>query len=130
MRIEATSWEVKAAAKQAGTSAKIPPSWRLSAGDLQRAKNQRDLTGPFIRQFLPENVNIITSKDSLELVESLRRGDLTAVEVTTAFCKTAAVAHQIVGSKQFPYCSPASRSLTGLGQVEQLPSRDILRRGH
>lgn len=130
MRIEATSWEVKAAAKQAGTRAKIPPSWRLSAGDLQRAKNQQDLTGPFIRQFLPENVNIITSKDSLELVESLRRGDLTAVEVATAFCKTAAVAHQIVGSKQFPYYSPASRSLTGLGQVEQLPSRDILRRGH
>ncbi|KID87241.1 general amidase [Metarhizium guizhouense ARSEF 977] len=95
MRIEATSWEVKAAAKRAGTWAKIPPSWRLSPGDLQRAKNQRDLTGPFIRQFLPEDVNIITSKDSLELVESLRRGDLTAVEVTTAFCKTAAVAHEI-----------------------------------
>ncbi|KAF5127739.1 Acetamidase [Metarhizium anisopliae] len=95
MKIEATSWEVKATAKRAGTWAKIPPSWRLSAGDLQRAKNQRDLTGPFIRQFLPENVNIITSKESLELVESLRRGDLTAVEVTTAFCKTAAVAHQI-----------------------------------
>ncbi|EFY93838.1 general amidase [Metarhizium acridum CQMa 102] len=95
MRIEATSWEAKAAAKRASTRARIPPSWRLSADDLQRAKNQRDLTGPFIRQFLPPHVNSITSKDSLELVESLRRGDLTAVEVTTAFCKTAAVAHQI-----------------------------------
>ncbi|KHN96905.1 general amidase [Metarhizium album ARSEF 1941] len=90
-----TSWEAKAAAKRASTIAKIPPAWRLSTADLQRAKDERNLTGPFIRGFLTDSVNTITAKDSLQLVESLRRGHLTAVEVTTAFCNTAAVAHQI-----------------------------------
>ncbi|OAA35649.1 general amidase [Metarhizium rileyi] len=90
-----TSWEAKAAAKRESTSAKIPPSWRLSAEDLQKAKNQRDLTGSFIQQFLTEHDNNITSKNSLELVGSLSCGDLSALEVATAFCKTAAVAHQI-----------------------------------
>lgn len=91
-----SSWEIRAAEKRACVLGNIPPAWRLTAEDLQKARTERDLTGPFIRQFLTGRDNIITAKTSVELTESLRRGNLTAVEVTTAFCKRAAVAHQIV----------------------------------
>lgn len=90
-------WETKAAAKRSSTMARIQAAWKLSSHDLQRAKTQRDLTGPFVKQLLAEDDISIISKDSVDLVECLRHGSFTAVEVTTAFCKTAAVAHQIVG---------------------------------
>ncbi|KAL9112148.1 MAG: hypothetical protein Q9227_003525 [Pyrenula ochraceoflavens] len=89
------SWEAQAAAKRASTLAKIPPEWRLDPDDIERAGKRRDLTGPFIQQFLdPEDISII-SQDSVPIVNAVREGKLTALEVTTAFCKTAAIAHQI-----------------------------------
>ncbi|OAQ65418.1 general amidase [Pochonia chlamydosporia 170] len=88
-------WETRAAEKRASVLGNIPPAWRLTAEDLQKARTERDLTGQFIRQFLTDRDNIITAKTSVELTESLRRGNFTAVEVATAFCKRAAAAHQI-----------------------------------
>ncbi|KAK3376423.1 amidase signature domain-containing protein [Lasiosphaeria ovina] len=91
----AVSWEAQAAKKRADTLAKIRPEWRLSDRDLERAREQRDLTGPFIQSFLlPDEVSIV-SMESVDIVDSIRHGKLTAVQVTTAFCKTAAIAHQI-----------------------------------
>ncbi|KAI0205858.1 amidase signature domain-containing protein [Astrocystis sublimbata] len=95
MRVPLASWEALAAAKRANTLEKIPVEWRLSPTDLAEAKEQRDLTGPFIRKFLGANVTSIISKDSTQLVEDISAARLTAVQVTSAFCKTAAVAHQI-----------------------------------
>jgi len=90
------SWEAQAAKKRADTLAKIHPEWRLSDRDLESAREQRDLTGPFIQNFLlPDEVSIV-SMESVDIVDSIRHGKLTAVQVTTAFCKTAAIAHQIV----------------------------------
>ncbi|KFA76043.1 hypothetical protein S40288_00309 [Stachybotrys chartarum IBT 40288] len=89
------SWESQAAAKRADTLSKIPPQWRLTCGQLEQAKKQRVLTGPFIQQFLDDDDIFITAKDSSELIVSLQKGTLSAVRVTTAFCKTAAIAHQI-----------------------------------
>jgi amidase len=63
--------------------------------DLDKARDQRNLTGPFIQQFLtPEDISII-SKDSVDIVNEIRGRKLSAVQVTIAFCKTAAIAHQI-----------------------------------
>ncbi|GAO18539.1 uncharacterized protein UV8b_00847 [Ustilaginoidea virens] len=87
-------WEAKAAAKRATTLAKIPPTWTLGRDDVERAKSIRNLTGPFIQRFLTKREIFITSKNSVDLVECLRSGHLSSVEVTTAFCKTAAFAHQ------------------------------------
>ncbi|KAI1452458.1 amidase [Annulohypoxylon moriforme] len=88
-------WKAKAAGKRANTLAKIYPQWRLSPGDIDRASAQRDLTGPFIQQFLdPSDVSIV-SMDSLPIVNAIKEGTLTSLEVATAFCKAAAIAHQI-----------------------------------
>ncbi len=90
------SWQTKAAAKRADTLAKIPPHWRLSAADLERAAGQRDITGPFIQQFLDHDEVAIVSMDSVPIVNAIQAGRLSASQVVSAFCKTAAIAHQIV----------------------------------
>ncbi|KAK0704392.1 amidase signature domain-containing protein [Lasiosphaeris hirsuta] len=90
-----TSWEARAAEKRAATLAKIRPEWRLSPDDMERARKQRDLTGPFIQSFLLADEVSIISKDSVDIVDAIKEGKLTAVQVTIAFCKTAAIAHQI-----------------------------------
>lgn len=109
LAIMETSWEDRAAAKRANIIAKIPAAWRLSLHDLERARDQRDLTGAFINQFLTEEDIFIISKDSVELAKCIEHGDLTAVDVTTAFCKTAAIAHQIVRYHVFFFSSVQKR---------------------
>lgn len=101
MRLHPSSWKVSAATKRADTLNKIPPQWRLGPADLAAAQKQRDLTGPFIQQFLNADEVSIISRDSVAIVEDIKKGRLTAVQVTTAFCKTAAIAHQIVSYPGF-----------------------------
>jgi amidase len=98
MRLQTVPWETLAAAKRASIRDKIPEAWRLSPDELTKARRQRDLTGPYIQEFLmPEEISIV-SKESVEIVNEIKQGKLSAVQVTAAFCKTAAVAHQIVSS--------------------------------
>ncbi|KAL2021891.1 hypothetical protein VTK56DRAFT_6486 [Thermocarpiscus australiensis] len=94
-QVQVIPWQERAAAKRASTLDKIPHKWRLNTSDLARAHNQRDLTGPFIQQFLDADDIFITSKDSVDIVNAIKEGKLNAVRVTTAFCKAAAIAHQI-----------------------------------
>lgn len=42
----------------------------------------------------------ITERTAVDLVKRLAKGELTAVEVTAAFCKRAAIAHQMVRFRQ------------------------------
>lgn len=98
MRTQSVSWEARAAAKRASTLDKIRLEWRLSTVDLERAAKQRDLTGPSIQQFLDAEEISIISMNSVPTANALKEGRLTAVQVTTVFCKTAAIAHQIVSS--------------------------------
>ncbi|KAI1170162.1 amidase signature domain-containing protein [Nemania sp. FL0916] len=95
MKLDPLSWKARAAAKRADTENKIPPQWRLGPTDLAEAQKQRDMTGPFIQQFLEADEISIIKKDSVDIVEDIKNGNLTAVQVTNAFCKTAAIAHQI-----------------------------------
>lgn len=95
MRVPTTSWEALAAAKRASTLAKIPQPWQLDPAQVDEAKRQRDLTGAFIQRFLQPGDTAIVSRDTADLVCAIKNGEHTAVQVTTAFCKTAAVAHQI-----------------------------------
>ncbi|KAK4454174.1 Acetamidase [Podospora aff. communis PSN243] len=78
MDVTATSWEARAAAKRANTLAKIPLAWQLDPSQLEK----------------PGDIAIV-SRDSVELVNDVKNGKLTATEVTAAFCKTSAIAHQI-----------------------------------
>ncbi|KAK7953856.1 hypothetical protein PG988_014550 [Apiospora saccharicola] len=97
------SWEELAADKRAATLDKIPKSWRLSESDLLDAKKQRDLTGSFICKFLTEEAIAITAQSTTQIASEIQAGHLSAVQVATAFCRRAAIAHQTV-------CSPEALS--------------------
>ena len=101
---ENASWDAKASGKRADTLAKIPAEWLLPKEDLDKAANERNLTGPFINQYLSPDDIAIVEQGSVPLVEKMSAGKLSAVQVTRAFCKTAAIAHQIVG---ISLCTPA-----------------------
>ena len=98
MTLLATSqpWQETAAAKRANVLNSIPRKWRLTSSDLEKAAEQRDLTGTFIQKFLNQETIEITSQDTINIVSLLQKKELSAVQVTTAFCQAAAVAQQIV----------------------------------
>jgi len=92
-------WQAMAKAKVADTWSKIPREWILGHEDLENAKKQRQLSGPFIESFLEEGDLEIIRNDSVPLVEKIRSGKYTALQVARAYCKTTAIAHQIVRVK-------------------------------
>ena len=89
-------WEARAAAKRASIAAKIPSDWRLSERDLKKAEDRRNLTGSFIEQYLTDHERMITGLSAVSLLSKIRDKDLTALEVTSAFCKRTAIAQQMV----------------------------------
>ncbi|KAL8713136.1 MAG: hypothetical protein Q9220_002657 [cf. Caloplaca sp. 1 TL-2023] len=89
------SWQAVAKAKVADLHSRIPKEWLLSDADLEKAKKQRDLTGSFTEQYLNNDENEIMQLSSLGVVDAVSRGRYTAVDVTRAYCKAAAVAQQI-----------------------------------
>ena len=106
MRVPYPSWQAKARAKVADMKSRIPTEWILNQADLEKAREQRNLTGPFIEQFLTDDEKRITEYDSVGLVERIKSGQYSAVEVVRAFCKRAAIAQQIVSKAHGSYCRP------------------------
>lgn len=96
MDVHQDSWEAKAKAKVVETMSKIPDEWRLNQSGLDKAKQIKKLSGPFIESFLNDEELSVIRNDSTLLVEKVKAGEYTALQVAQAFCKTAAVAHQIV----------------------------------
>lgn len=96
------SWEIKAAAKRASTYAKIPKEWLLDEATLDRASKQRNLTGAFIEQLLTADEAAIIGQGSVLIVAKVRAGEYSSVQVARAFCKTAAIAQQIVSGEGHP----------------------------
>lgn len=87
-------WEQRAADKRARILKNIPAEWRI----------QSPPAGDSFFDF-PEKCGILTPKEieitkssATDLVPKLASGELKSVEVTLAFCKRAAIAHQLVCS--------------------------------
>jgi amidase len=89
-------WQDAAKAKVASTFEKIPSEWRLSDKELHEASKKRRIAGNFILSFLTEDERRIVTTPAEELVPQLATRLCTAIAVVKAFCKTAAIAHQIV----------------------------------
>ena len=90
------SWQEKAARKRADNYEKIPKEWLLPQTTLEAGKKQKKLTGEFIESLLDQETLRITRLDVVDLLENLRNRSLTATQVTHAFCKRGAFAHQLV----------------------------------
>ncbi|KAK5659687.1 hypothetical protein OQA88_897 [Cercophora sp. LCS_1] len=90
------SWQETAARKRRTDMSKIPDKWRLSKDVLDHAKQLRSIADDFIDGLLGGDTRRLTGLDVPELMRMTVTGSLTAVELTTAFCKRAAYAHQLV----------------------------------
>ncbi|OCL12926.1 general amidase [Glonium stellatum] len=88
-------WKDAASRKFASVKAKIPVQWILDPSVIEKAKKQSNLTGPFIEGLLSPIDKEITTFDSIQLIAKIREKTLTAEQVTGAFCKRAAIAHQL-----------------------------------
>ncbi|KAK7420427.1 hypothetical protein QQZ08_010414 [Neonectria magnoliae] len=89
------SWSQAARKKNEENDARISENWRLSSTVLEEAKGKRKIAGPYIESLLDDETRSITALDVPELIESMRKGSLSAVQVVSAFCKRAAYAHQL-----------------------------------
>jgi amidase len=101
MSDQVESWKLIAEKKVSSNKAKIPEDWRLKPNDIEKAAGLRDLTDGFIDQFLNDEEKAIVNLSSVAIVDSIRSTKYSSVQVTKAFCKTAAIASQIVCSLSF-----------------------------
>jgi amidase len=89
-------WEEIAASKRAALLASIPKEWSIPA-DIKPPDSQLDVTGfPKDSGWFTEKELEITSISAVELIEKLKNGEWSSEDVTAAFCKRAAAAHQLV----------------------------------
>lgn len=99
MSTEQSGWKEKVAAKRVTQLNCIPKEWRISDSLL---KEYRTRTDGVLK--VPEECGILSTKelqvtgeyDAVGISEELETGRLSSKEVTTAFCKRAAIAHQLV----------------------------------
>lgn len=86
--------------KRAANSAKIPKEWQLPARCLENVNETSHLNVldvPRTCGILTENEIDITEKhDATALIEKMAKGELKSYDVVLAFCKRAAIAHQLV----------------------------------
>ncbi|TVY23922.1 Acetamidase [Lachnellula hyalina] len=89
--------------KKAEQAARIPEAWKVDTRYLFEGREKS-----IIKQLTPENapsfwsgvlsekeIGITTGNDAVDIVDGIREGKWSAEEVTTAFCKRAALAHQL-----------------------------------
>lgn len=104
---EPASWQIKVAEKQKQSLAAIPEAWRLPESitktlsyPLEEKPNRLiELDIPRKSGILSDKELEITEQNTVaQLLSKLASGELTSLEVTTAFCKRAAIAQQLVGA--------------------------------
>lgn len=88
-------WEKSAAVRCMKIEQHIPQDWRLPEHVVSSCSPIQLLSQDF--GFLTKKEFWITGLRAIDLLSLLRSGSLKATEVTLAFCKTAAIAHQAVG---------------------------------
>ena len=91
-----TQWQNIADTKRRENLAKIPQDWLLSEKTIVEGKERKEIAGDFIESLLDPETLEVTSQDTEDILDLLRSGSLSALQVTRAFCKRAAYAHQLV----------------------------------
>lgn len=93
----AVPWQTIAAQKRERERdmAKIPPEWRLPQDVLDQSRLRRSIADDFIDSLLDSDSKSLTNLDAPAVMAMTANGSLTAVRLTTAFCKRAAYAHQL-----------------------------------
>ncbi|ODQ59226.1 hypothetical protein WICANDRAFT_63720 [Wickerhamomyces anomalus NRRL Y-366-8] len=94
MTVQTESWQEIAQKKREAVFAKIPKEWIIEVPSIEKVSNTRD----YLDTILPKEEVAITDQSLLQLSEKIQKGELTSLEITTAFCHRAALTHQIINS--------------------------------
>jgi amidase len=90
------TWEEIGEKARERLDASIPPEWRIPKDKMPTAE-QKDVTDvPFLSGLFTEREILITTSGATHIVDLIAKGEWKAQEVARAFCKRAAVAHQLV----------------------------------
>ena len=90
------TWEDIGKQARAKLLESIPPEWRLPEDKLPPADQANVLDVPFNSGLFTEHEILITTSSATHIVQAIASGEWKSIEVTRAFCKRAAVAHQLV----------------------------------
>lgn len=94
MAMHVPEWKTRAAAKRASQAESIPKEWRLPESTEVPKDAYKFLKTSTL--LTPEELEITETVDANILLRKLALGKISAVAVTTAFCKRAALAHQLI----------------------------------
>jgi amidase len=89
-----SNWEKLAEDKRSRISKSIPSEWIIK----DRQENVSAFEYPKLSGLLSEQELKWTNSSATDLVAQLAKGQLKSVDLTTAFCKRAALAQQLVRS--------------------------------
>lgn len=98
-------WQALAKAHRAQQLQAIPPAWILSSGKVEELVNRgTSKEARLIESGAAARSNVLSEKElhitqkltARGLLERMQSQELSAEEVTVAFCKRAAVSHQLV----------------------------------
>jgi len=89
-------WEEVAADKRQRIEDSIPPEWRVDLTSVHDQDDPSFMGVPAKSGVLTPQELEITGSTAVDLVAKLAKGELKSVDVTLAFCKRAALAHQAV----------------------------------
>ena len=97
----AQHWQDIVAKKRAECASHLPDEWRLPSSTLEKISPQ----SPISVLDVPAKCGLLSAKelditekyDAVALVDKMVSKELSSSEVTLAFCKRAAIAHQVVG---------------------------------
>lgn len=92
-------WQAAVKTKRNELTSKVPKDWLLSDDFVRSLSSTRlvDLDIPAKSKILsPREVEITEQYSAQDLLEKLRNRSFTSLEVTTAFCKRASIAQQLV----------------------------------
>lgn len=88
------AWKLRARAKRSAQATLIPSEWRLkSIPDFTNARDYIRTSG----LLSPTELAITEITDARVLQKNIQSGELSALAVTTAYCKRAAIAQQLTG---------------------------------
>jgi amidase len=93
-------WSALAASKRDALAEKIPSAWLLSASFTENiSPTSTASVVPIPREcglLSEQELNLTEDYDATDLVEMMSSGKVKSIDVVSAFCKRAAIAHQLV----------------------------------
>ncbi|KAF4972089.1 hypothetical protein FZEAL_9669 [Fusarium zealandicum] len=86
------AWQSTAEEKKRRIDESVPAEWRLKSS----VRDDSVMNFPKNSEIMTLEELVITESSATDIVRKVAAGELTSVAVTTAFCKRAALAHQLV----------------------------------